>query len=92
MAKTDVDKMLEKNQNLIHSNNQKVISHTQREKDDWFINSVMVEGCDVPFKYKRKKLYKSLKGARVNMTYYIDKESVAGLDFEVMRVVRIRQS
>jgi hypothetical protein len=50
----------------------------------------MIEGCDVPFKYKRKQQYKSLRGARVNITYYPTTEVVAGMDFEIMNVVRIK--
>jgi len=50
----------------------------------------MIEDCDVPFKYKRKKHYKSLKGQRVNLTYYPAKESVAGMELEIMKVVRIK--
>ena len=52
----------------------------------------MIEGCDVPFKYKRKKPYKDLKGQRVNLTYYAATEMVAGIEFEVMKVVRIKIS
>ena len=51
---------------------------------------MMVEGYDVPFKYKRKTLYKNLEGQRVNMTYYPVTEQVAGMEFEVMNVVRIK--
>ena len=68
----------------------KVTSHVQRHKDDWIINTVMVDGCDVPFKFKRQRQYKNLKGARVNLTYYPDVEIVAGVEFEVMNVVRIK--
>ena len=50
----------------------------------------MIEDCDVPFQFKRKKLYKKLKGSRVNITYYPDKQKVAGMNFEIMKVVRIR--
>ena len=39
-----------------------------------------------------KKRYKNLKGARVNITYYPDVENVAGVEFEVMKVVRLRTS
>lgn len=52
----------------------------------------MLEGCTVPFKYKRKKRYRSLQGAQVNLTYYPEVETVAGIDFEQMKVVRIRRS
>ena len=52
----------------------------------------MLEGYDVPFKYRRKKRYQSLEGAPVNLTYYSQPETVAGIEFEVMKVVRIRKS
>ena len=89
---SDPDKLLEKNRELIHSENQKVVSHTMRDSDEWVLHTVMIENCDAPFKFKRQQQYKSLKGARVNLTYYTDMEKVAGLDFEVMRVVRIKRS
>ena len=55
-----------------NSEMKKVVSHTQREKDDWYINSIMIEGCDVPFKYMRRTPYKALKkGQLINLTYYI---------------------
>lgn len=50
----------------------------------------MIEGCEIPFKYKRPRKYKNLQGQRVNLTYYPSTETVAGMDFEVMNVVRIR--
>ena len=87
---SDPKKLLKKNQNLTHSEMQKVVSHVQRDDDDWVINTVMVEGCDVPFKFKRKEQYKNLKGARVNITYYPSTENVAGISFEIMNVVRIK--
>ncbi|MCV6637724.1 hypothetical protein [Candidatus Albibeggiatoa sp. nov. NOAA] len=70
----------------------KVVSHVQREQGDWILHTVMVEGQDVPFKFKRKDNYQNLKGARVNMTYYPDQESVAGMAFEIMKVVRIKRA
>ena len=87
-----VNKLLEQHRQLVHSENQKVLSHVQRELDDWFVNTLMIEGCDVPFKYKRKKLYKNLKGQKVNLTYYPESETVAGFDIEIMKVVRIKVS
>ncbi len=90
--KSDVDKLLAKHQQLNQLDMAMVVSHVQRAKDDWFLNTVMLEGYDVPFKYRRKKQYKNLKGARVNLTYYAQIETVAGLDFEFMKVVRIRMS
>lgn len=84
--------MLEKHKNLIQSDFQKVSSHVQREEDDWFINTIMIEGVDVPFKYKRKQPYKSLKGQRINIIYYPHVENVAGFEIEVMNIVRIKVS
>ena len=37
-----------------------------------------------------KKMYKNIKGQRVNLTYYADKESVAGMELEIMKVVRVK--
>ena len=90
MAKSPGEQLTEKHTGLTHSDGLKVVSHTQREQDEWFINSLMVEGCDVPFKYKRQQKYKNITGQRVNLTYYPMVEKVAGLEFEVMKVVRIR--
>jgi hypothetical protein len=87
---SDPAKLVKKHQQLTHTEMATVVSHVQREKDEWFLNTVMIEDCDVPFKYKRKKKYKSLKGARVNMTYYPTREVVAGMEFEIMNVVRIK--
>jgi hypothetical protein len=89
-VKPEPEKYLKKHAALTHSDMLKVTSHVQRETGEWILNTVMIEGCDVPFKYRRKKQYKNLKGQRVNMTYYPDVETVAGLEFDVMKVVRIR--
>ena len=70
----------------------RVVSHVQRQKDGWVLNTVMLDGYDVPFKYSRKRRYRNLQGARVNLTYYPQLEQVAGLDVEIMKVVRIRQA
>ncbi len=88
----DARKLLKKHENLVHSEMMKVTSHVQRDSTDWIINTVIVEGCDIPFKYKRKEKYKNLKGASVNMTYYPATEMVAGIEMEVMNVVRIKIS
>jgi hypothetical protein len=85
-----VDKLLEKHPDLTHSEGQKVSSHVQRADGDWVQHTVMLEGYDVPFKFKRKQHYKSLSGTRVNLTYYPDAELVAGVAFEIMKVVRIK--
>jgi len=90
--KSSPEKLIKKHKELTHSDMMKVSSHVQRESEGWILNTLMIEGYAVPFKYKRTRLYKSLKGQRVNLTYYPDMEIVAGLEFEVMRVVRIKVS
>jgi len=89
---SDPEKLIKKHKELTHSDMLKVTSHVQRTSDEWTLNTVMVEGCDVPFKYKRKKIYKNLTGQRVNMTYYPTTERVACFEVEIMRVVRIKVS
>jgi len=90
--KSDPEKLLKKHHKLVHTDMMKVVSHVQREVGEWMINTLMVEGCNVAFKYKRKKPYKSLKGQRVNLTYYADTQTVAGITVEIMNVVRIKIS
>ena len=90
MVNKDVNKLLKTHQKLNHSVNMKVVSHVQRDTDDWILNTLMIEGYDVPFKYKRKKKYKNIQGQRVNLTYYPATESVAGIEMEFMKVVRIK--
>lgn len=89
---SEPEKLLKKHQKLTHSEMMKVTSHVQRETPDWYINTIMVEGCDVPFRFKRKKVYKNLRGQRVNLTYYPEVEKVGGLEMEIMKVVRIKIS
>lgn len=88
--KTDATKLLKKHHELTHSEMQKVVSHVQRDTKEWVINTLIIEGCDVPFKFKRKQAYKNVQGQRVNLTYYPCKERVAGMEIEVMNVVRIK--
>ncbi len=90
--KSDINKLLKKNEQLNHLDSVKVTSHVQRESGDWIKNTLMLDGYDVPFKYNRKKNYRSLQGASVNLTYYLQTEQVAGMEFESMKVVRIRRS
>ena len=92
MKKDQATALTEKHQALVHSDNKKVMSHVQRESDEWCLNTLMLEEVNVPFKYKRKKQYRSLKGQRVNLTYYAAVEIVAGFEIEVMNVVRIKVS
>ena len=89
---SEPEKLLQKHQKLTHSEMMKVTSHVQRETSEWYINTVMLEGYDVPFRFKRKKLYKNLKGQCVNITYYPQVENVAGMEIEIMKVVRIKIS
>lgn len=88
--KSSADKLLKAHRELVHSNMMKVISHVQREAGEWIINTLMLEGCGVPFRYRRKEAYRSLQGQRVNLTYYRSTESVAGMEMEVMKVVRVK--
>jgi len=88
----DINKLLKKHQQLNQMDMAKVVSHVQRERDDWVLNTLMLEGHDVPFQYQRKERYKSLKGARVNLTFYPETQLVAGIEIEVMKVVRIRRA
>ena len=69
------------------------MSHVQREieGEDWVVNTLLLEGYDVPFRYRRKKKYRNLQGAPVNITFYPETEQVGGMDIEVMKVVRIRK-
>jgi len=90
--KSQITKLLEKNPQLVHSEMKKVVSHVQRQTDEWMINTVMIEGCETPFRFKRKKNYQNLKGALVNLTYYSSTEKLAGMDIEVMNVVRIKRA
>ncbi len=89
---SDIKRLLKKHGQLNQLDMARVVSHVQRKTDDWVLNTIMLEGHDVPFKYSRKTVYKSLKGARVNLTYYPETQSIAGLSFEMMKVVRIRRS
>ena len=90
--KSQPEKLIKKHKELVHSDLKKVTSHVQRNEDDWIVNTLMIEDCDVPFRFKRKKPYKNLKGARVNLTYYPITEVVGGIEFEMMNVVRIKIS
>lgn len=90
--KHPVDKLLNKHQDLTHSEGVKVVSHTQREEGDWVLQTLMIQDCSAPFKYKRTKRFRSLEGQKVNLTYYPDTEKVAGFDIEIMKVVRVKRA
>ena len=87
---TNPEKLLKKHRQLVHSDMLTVTSHVQRAEGDWIINTLMVEGCTAPFRFKRKQPYKNIRGQRVNLTYYASSETVGGMEFEIMNVVRIR--
>jgi len=89
---SETDKLLKQHMKLNQLDSVKVTSHVQRERGDWFLNTLMLDGYTVAFKYSRKRRYRSLEGASVNLTYYPDTDVVAGLEFEYMKVVRIRRS
>ena len=88
--RTEPEKLLKKHQQLVHSDMLKVTSHVQRTEGDWIVNTLMIEGCPAPFRFKRKQAYRNITGQRVNLTYYTSSETVGGMEFEVMNVVRIR--
>lgn len=90
--KSDADELTDRHQDLVHSDARKVVSHVQRESGEWVINTLMIDGCSVPFRYKRRRKYRSLQGGLVNLTYYPDLESVAGIEVEIMKVVRIKRA
>lgn len=90
--KNEAEKLIHRHPQLVHSQQQKVLSHVQRKAGEWIINTLMIAGCEVPFRYKRKRMYKSLEGAPVNLTYYAQTEQVAGIEMEIMNVVRIRRA
>ena len=59
--------------------------------DDWILNTIMAEDYAVPFGFKRKQVYRSIGGQRLNQTYYPISETVGGVvEFEVMKLVRIK--
>ncbi|MBU2977662.1 hypothetical protein [Alteromonas sp. C1M14] len=89
---SDSKALIKKHPELTHSENCRVVSHVQRQDGDWIRHTIMLEDLDVPFVFKRKKPYRTLRGGRVNMTYYRQSEVVAGMEFEFMKVVRIKRS
>jgi hypothetical protein len=90
--KSEPEKLIERHAKLVHSEGQKVLSHVQRESGEWIINTLMIENCEVPFRYKRRRKYKCLEGVPVNLTYYPVTDVVAGIEIDVMNVVRIKRA
>nr|WP_199899780.1 hypothetical protein [Shewanella marina] len=92
VMKKEVSQLLDKHQELTHSEDMHVESHVQREKGEWYVNTLMLKGYSVPFKYLRQKKYKNLAGSKVNLTYYPETETIAGMSIETMKVVRLKRS
>ncbi|MCY4044328.1 MAG: hypothetical protein OXE99_04545 [Cellvibrionales bacterium] len=90
--KSSPEKLLKKHDKLIQSDGLKVVSHVQRVVDDGVLHTLMIENVSTPFKFVRPKKYKSLQGQRVNLTYYPTQETIAGMAFQIMKVVRIKIS
>ena len=44
MTNKEPEKLLKRHHQLVHSEQVKVNSHVQRPKDDWIINTRMIEG------------------------------------------------
>ena len=84
--------LLMKNNELIQSDALKVKSHVQRSQEDWILHTLMIEGYDVPFRFKRQAKYRTLRGARVNLTYYATQEIVGGIPIQIMKVVRVKRT
>lgn len=89
---SETDKLLKKHEKLNQLDDAKVISHVQRKQDDWILNTLLLDGHEVPFRYRRRKRYKSLEGARVNLTYYPEVTEVGGIALETMKIVRVRRA
>lgn len=89
---SDPKKLMKRHEKLVQTDGLKVTSHVQRQEGEWVVNTLVIDKYDVAFHYKRKKQYKNLSGRRVNLTYYPTVKTVAGIEFEVMNVVRLRIS
>lgn len=89
---SDPKDLLKQNSELIQSDALKVKSHVQRPQEDWVLHTLMIEGYDVPFRFKRQGKYRTLLGSRVNLTYYRTQEVVAGVSMEIMKVVRVKRT
>ncbi|SBS29251.1 hypothetical protein MSP8887_01031 [Marinomonas spartinae] len=89
---SDPKDLLQQNDKLVHSDALKVKSHVQRPQEDWVLHTLMIEGYDVPFRFKRQGKYRTLRGSRVNLTYYPTQEVVAGVSMEIMKVVRVKRT
>jgi hypothetical protein len=74
----------------MHSDVMEVKSHVQRFNGECMINTIMVDGYDCPFQYRREFKYKNLEGKQVDLSYYPAVETIAGLEMEIMKVVHLK--
>lgn len=74
----------------IHSDVMEVKSHVQRFNGECMLNTIMVNGYDCPFQYRREFKYKNLEGKQVDLSYYPAVETIAGLEMEIMKVVHLK--
>ena len=61
MKNNSVNKLLKTHQKLTHSEMVRVVSHVQRDTKEWVLNTLLIDDCNIPFKYKRKKKYKNIE-------------------------------
>ena len=81
--KNEVDRLLKRQELLVHSERKRIVFHAHRKTGEWIVNAVMREEDPGPFRFKRKTPHKNLKGMFVNLTSYPRTELVAGIDVEV---------
>ncbi|WP_435237164.1 hypothetical protein ACR30L_06200 [Psychromonas sp. PT13] len=78
------------NSQPIHSDVMEVKSHVQRFNGECMLNTIMVDGYDCPFQYRREFKYKNLEGKQVDLSYYPAVEMIAGFEMEIMKVVHLK--
>jgi len=85
-----VNTMSQKGQQLVHCELMQVTSHVQRFNGECMLNTLMMDGYDCPFKYRRKAKYRNLKGKQVDLSYYPTIEVIADFEVKIMKVVQIK--
>ena len=85
------DITIEQQQNVYHREHCTVLSHTQRDEGEWVQHTLMLENYETPFRFRRSKRYRCLKGESVDVDYYPQTTLVAGMELETMKVVRIKR-
>ncbi len=81
---------LQQDNHLVQCQLMQVNSHVQRFNGECILNTLMVDGYDCPFKYCRQYKYQSLTGKQVDLAYYPTVEVIAGLEVDIMKVVRVK--